>query len=290
MHKLLITGVVLSLIGLAYATRVSADDPPAKKPPGPGPAATEKKPDAGKEPVQRYPWDTDEDYAVRCKLAERLPKIHLEAVPFEQALLKIQSLAGVTIAPNWTALEATAIERDTELTLEAEDLRADRLLELLLDDVSTGEVSLDFRVSSGIVTISTKEDLSRKTFMMVCDCTDLLRADEEEVAKYVDRVAKATLKYSSQDPTRDSEAMERLVRAVVRESGDSLKKELAQAIMNSVDPESWRQNGGNVGSLEFVGTKLIVTQTSAAQMQIFDLLAKVRTTKQQQATSQPARP
>ena len=75
-----------------------------------------------------------------------------------------------------------------------------------------------------------------------------------------------------------------------RESRAWLQKELAQAIVNSVEPESWRQNGGNVSSLEFVGTKLVITQTRTAQVQVFDLLEVIRAAARKQPTSGPTWP
>ncbi|MEE8169817.1 MAG: hypothetical protein V3T70_04650, partial [Phycisphaerae bacterium] len=47
-------------------------------------------------------------------------------------------------------------------------------------------------------------------------------------------------------------------------------------IQSTIDPESWREAGGNIGSIRPLRNQLIVTQTSTAHQQLRDLLRQLR--------------
>src|SRR5262249_7074518 len=53
---------------------------------------------------------------------------------------------------------------------------------------------------------------------------------------------------------------------------------IIQIIQSTVDPESWREAGGNVGSIRPLGARLIVTQTLPAHRRLEELLASFRRT------------
>ena len=51
---------------------------------------------------------------------------------------------------------------------------------------------------------------------------------------------------------------------------------IAQLIISTVAPESWRDNGDAIGNAKFIGTRLVVSQTLANHKQIEDLLNGIR--------------
>jgi hypothetical protein len=51
---------------------------------------------------------------------------------------------------------------------------------------------------------------------------------------------------------------------------------MIELVMETVDPESWRDKGGQVGSVRILGTRLIVTQTPFNHEQIGGLLEQLR--------------
>jgi len=52
--------------------------------------------------------------------------------------------------------------------------------------------------------------------------------------------------------------------------------ELKQLIQDTIDPESWRDAGGNVGTIANLENQIVVTQTANAHKQIQDLLRELR--------------
>ena len=56
---------------------------------------------------------------------------------------------------------------------------------------------------------------------------------------------------------------------------DTLQR-IIDLIQQTIDPESWREAGGNVGSIQSLHQQLIITQTNTAHGQIRDLLTELR--------------
>lgn len=51
---------------------------------------------------------------------------------------------------------------------------------------------------------------------------------------------------------------------------------VAQLVTDTVAPETWRHAGGTIGSMRFIGPRLVVSQTAANQKQIEELLNGIR--------------
>jgi hypothetical protein len=254
----------------------AAGDPPREPGRAISSSAKSKVPDGRPPALRRHGWESDEDFEIRCRLSRRLPDVDLNKVELQDALQRLADLCDVNIAPDWPALDAAGISTDTEVTVRASNVCGDSLLRRVLEAAASGETQLEFDISRGFVEVSTKEDMSRNTITHSYDCADLLYADDDELARHIDQIVKALVKYGNISLSRDSEAMERVIRITLRESREAARRDLKAVIISAVDPESWVGEGGNVGALSFVGTQMVVTQTRTAQMEIDDLLESLR--------------
>jgi hypothetical protein len=276
MSRLINAGAFSLLMGVGCAVICVAADPPREENrPTSGPAKGREADD--RPPVlRRYAWETAADYEVRRRLSRRMPRIEMKDVEFEEALRQVAALCDVDMAPHWAALDAAGISKDAEVTVAASNLCGDDLLGRILDEVSAGETELTFVVSRGCVEVSTEEDLRRAAITCTYDCADLLYADDEELARYVDRIVQALVKYGNVSLSYQPEAVDRLILAALRESREAMREELIQVVTWSVDPEYWRDAGGNIPMPVFVGTQMVVTQTKTAHMEIDELLESLR--------------
>ncbi len=271
MHRstaLALTALVLFLMSLS--SMAAGDRPPTK------PKTPTLIPTATPPATPRYPWQTNEDRIVLQRLQVRLLDAHFDDVPLESVLDTLRSASGLNIVASWGALEAMAIEKDAELSLNVRAVRISEVLDLVLEQAGAGEIELAWGVWDGIVHVSTKEDLSRVTTRVMYDCTDLLRVEESHLGRHLKRVFEELRKQTGRELSGDVVAAERLVRVAVSESRRELTAELINAIQDTVDPESWRESGGNVGSIAWVHTTLVVTQTCTAQAGVFDFLTELR--------------
>ncbi len=261
---------------LVSLTGTAPHDTTPAKPPAPA-AISSSVPPAS----PRYPWQTDEDRDVLQRLQTRFPDAHFDGVPFESVLDTLRSASGLNIVANWPALEALAIERDVDVSLKATAVRIGDLLDLVLEQAGAAEVQLAWEVRDGIIHVSTQEDLSRVTTRVMYDCTDLLRVEEQHLGRYLKRAFEELRKQTGREVSGDVTAVERLVRVATKESRRELITELVNAIQSTVDPASWRTRGGNVGSISWVGTTMVVGQTRAAQADVFDFLTELRSKRKQ---------
>ena len=196
-----------------------------------------------------YPWDAPADQEARKALSQVLPKFEFDELPFKEALDRLREACHFSMMVNWVALEAAAVEKDKEITLHAKGVAGTSILEAVLDQAGGGETCLTYRISGGLVKISTCEDMCRYTFTVVYDVRDLLAREKPEKG----------------ESTR----------------WDPLEK-LVQLILETVEPESWRTAGGNVGSILTFGDLIIVNQSSLAHEAIYDLLETMRDTYRDQ--------
>jgi general secretion pathway protein D len=116
--------------------------------------------------------------AARRKLDEVVPEISFEAVTFGDAIERIRRDSGLNIVVNWAALQQYAITRDQEVNLpRLLNISWRKVLELLLQQVSVslgGITQLDWVIEGGVLTISTRDDLSTNLTTRVYDVGDLL--------------------------------------------------------------------------------------------------------------------
>ncbi|MBN1345225.1 MAG: VWA domain-containing protein [Phycisphaerae bacterium] len=188
--------------------------------------------------------DTEANRLVRQTLDIRLPALRFDARPLEEVLDVLRAQSGLSLVVNWEALEARAVERDTEVSLRLHEVRLGKVLELTLDAVGAGGVALDYVIEDGAVKISTLDDMDRET---------------------------ETRAYFIPGPEGGEAA-----------SGFSMEEQrgleaLIELIRQAIDPEAWRANGGCVGSIEFEGRNLLITHSPRIHRQIVDLLTQLRT-------------
>jgi len=79
--------------------------------------------------------ETEATKEARSKLKRKAPELNFDARPLEEVIEELRKLTGLNIVPNWTALEAVAIERDAEVTLRLQDVSFEKAIELILGEI-----------------------------------------------------------------------------------------------------------------------------------------------------------
>lgn len=199
---------------------------------------------------RRYPWETAEDQRLRSKLQTPVATLEYDSAPLDDVIENLRSLSGANIKVNWSAMGFADIDRDHKVTLSVQDVKVERAIRLVLDFVADGAVDLGYELSDGVLVISTRNDLNRRPITVVYDCDDLLNVEEKHLAAYVNRVFKTMAAGGGRDLSKDPEAAERVLRSAIKDMRDGLAAQLVKTIMTTVEPESWKETGGNVGSLE----------------------------------------
>ena len=208
-----------------------------------------------------------EDAQVQALLDKRLPELRFEAVTFSDVIDFLRDVTTANIFVNWRALETAGIDKNAPVTARLKDVKFSKALTTILADVGGGTVKLGYTIDEGVITISTEEDLSKNVATRVYDIRDLIINIPDFTDAPDFNITQANTggggrgggggggqslfgggggggRNEQAGPTR-------------QELVDSIIKLIQDTVAN----ESWKDNGGTVGSLRELSGQLIVTQT-----------------------------
>jgi general secretion pathway protein D len=235
------------------------------------------------------------DQAVAAQLDRRLPDVKFDAVGFSDVVDFLRDLTNANIFVNWRALEAAGVDKNAPVTARLRDVPFSKVLRTILDDVSGGTAKLGYTIDEGVITISTEDDLSKNTSTRVYDIRDLI-IDVPDFAEA---------------PSFNLSSSNNSSGTTVGTSGGGggggggsnlfgggggggnetngpTRQELVEAIIkliqDTVASDTWKDNGGNVGSVRELGGQLIVTQTPENQRALVKLLDQLREQRALQVT------
>jgi beta-lactamase regulating signal transducer with metallopeptidase domain len=203
------------------------------------------------------------DAAMNTAMDRILPELKFDGVPFADVMESLRDQTNVNLLVDWRALEAAGIDRNTPVTTRVRNVKFSKALRIILDHVGGDIVKLGYAIDGNILNVSTADSLAKDTVTRVYDIRDIII----EVPDYV--AEKTAPQTRPTDPAK--------TRAQYIEQVTDLIKE-------TVDADSWRENGGSVGSLRELQGQLIITQTQENQRSIALLLDQLRETHAIQIT------
>jgi beta-lactamase regulating signal transducer with metallopeptidase domain len=240
------------LLGLGCTTLTDAvhGDDTGKQPQQPQPKAQQVKPAAhAGAAVVDHPQDKAE---LERLLGQVLTEVKFESMGFSDIIDFLRDQTGANIIVEWRALENAGIDKNTPVTLRMQRAAVDQVLDHLLHDVGGGTVKLDYMIDKGAIVISTDEELGKRVTTVSYDVSDLMM----------------------RGPSGESL------------TGEPLQQHLSQLmklIQDTIAADSWKDNGGTVGSIMEFNQKFVIQQTPKTHQQIERLLDRLR----EQPTSQP---
>jgi len=172
----------------------------------------------------------------------RLTDVQFPSIPLENVIDQLRELTHANIVVDWRVLEAEGIERSARVRVHLWDVKLGQVLRIVLDDLSD---DLSYQEQDGIITVSTRERLAVNGVMRIYDVRPLIET--------------LFLMNPGQPPTR-------------YEAADAI----VQVIESIIDPESWKDNGGDKSIREVLGM-LVVVQTPANQRKVETLLREIQT-------------
>ena len=177
-----------------------------------------------------------QDQAIRQALDAKLADLKFSGDALQDVIDRFRTAGSLNLFVNWRALEKQRVTRDLPVTLDLSNLPAGKALDRLLEQVGGDTLRLGWTIDQGVVTISTCEDLSKNTITRVYDIRRGIRGAA----------------------TRDAD-----IATVIRR-------------VRGVDPLSWRDAGGSIGSIRELSGQLIVTQTPQVHQRIIEELKDIQ--------------
>jgi len=189
-------------------------------------------------------------------LDRRMPEVRFENIALTDAIDFLRDVSEANIHVNWRALEPLLIGPDTIVNLRLLDVPLRKILSVLLADIGmAGQVS--FYIDRGVIEITTREIADSQMLTRVYDIQDLLL----EIPDFEG----PDLNLSSNqgkgggggtgifDPQDNSDTSNEDRKTKTERADD-----IVQLIQETIQPEIWRDNGGNA-SIRYYQGNVIVT-------------------------------
>jgi hypothetical protein len=198
-------------------------------------------------------------------LNERIEQVAFEEAPLDQVMDWLAGLTPMNVVVRWQTLEDAGIERDKPISMDVRNLRLSQVLWMLMDEAGGTDLKLAYRASGELLIISTEEDLGKEMMVRVYDVSDLLvRAQRFTSAPRLDisQASQGSGQGGSQNifggqgggGQQDDDDDQRSGRG---QGEDDDIQELINLIIQTVEPDSWTENGG-LGTIQAFRNLLVV--------------------------------
>jgi hypothetical protein len=196
-------------------------------------------------------------------LNERIDEVAFEEAPLDQVMEWLGSLTPMQVYPRWQTLEDAGIDQDKPISMNVRGLRLSQVLWLLMKEAGGPDIVLAYRASGRLLTISTAEDLSKEMVTRVYDVADLL----VRVPTIPNRMSIDLTQLSQQQGQGGGSSQSIFGGAGGgsqqydddrgREDDQEDIDELVNLIIQTIEPDSWTDNGG-YGTIHAYNKLLVV--------------------------------
>ncbi|MHB1156847.1 MAG: hypothetical protein ACYC26_08410 [Phycisphaerales bacterium] len=122
---------------------------------------------------QNQASDSEANRVTREKLQQPIP-VDFRANQLANVMEYLRNVTGANFVVQWRALEAAGITKETPITMQLNNVAAERALRLILDEAGGDLVKLSYSVDEGVVVVATNEFLAAKTEIRTYDIRDLI--------------------------------------------------------------------------------------------------------------------
>jgi len=238
--------------------------------------------------------------ALNALLEKKLPTLKVNANSLSDVIDYLRDVSGANIYVDWPALERASIARDAPVTANLHDIKFSKALQIIFESVQgeDDDKKLGYTLDDGVITISTKKELSKNTVTRRYDINDLLF-----VAPDYNNAPDLSLQNASQGQsgggggggggqggggnlfTNSNNS---------NNNGDKTQDranrvdEIKKYITDNVDTTSWKDNGGDVGQITSSPLRaiLLITQTPEAHRKVQSVLDSLRASQALQGSSE----
>ncbi len=264
MHRLAAFVVALVVVVLTLSLGASPASAQSTRPS----ADSQKSPPAKIESANPQPPSQAPSYVdARRALSTRLPEMKLTDVRLEDAIAFLQDASGANIHVNWRALETVNVTRQTPVTLRMSPMPLRKLLSYVLTQAD-GRNLVTFHVDDGVIEVTTRELADERLITKVYPVEDLLLS----IPDFTDAPTFQLQAPQTSGRGAGGSGQSFLGGGTTTEETRQTTKagrghELVRLIMDTVQPEAWRENGGT-SSIRFFRDRLIVTAPRSVHEQI----------------------
>lgn len=202
---------------------------------------------------------------LRSFLRTRVPQVEWDDVPFGEVIEWLRDRGEINVVVRWNVLLEQGIDEDSPVSLRLKGARVATILSETLAQLSQGE-ELRYIGIGPTLTISTREDLNKKFYVKVYPVNDLLLRIPEFT-----EAPRVSLEQgggggggpgggsAGQNPFQGGGGGGGGGDEDTRPKSERLN-ELVELIKETIEPESWRDNGGE-GTIRGLNSVIVVRAT-----------------------------
>jgi len=209
---------------------------------------------------------------------QRIPEVTFTDAPFESVMDWVADFTQANVVVRWETLEFNGVDRDKPISMNVRNLRLSQVLWMIMNEAAGPDLKLAYRASGNMIVVSTAEDLGREMIVKVYDVSDLLinvprftNAARLDPAQALNQLGQggtgggggggggggSQLFETDQDEDEgDGEA-----------AGQAQIQELIELITDTIEPDTWVQNGG-LGTIHVFRGQLVVRNSALVHQRI----------------------
>jgi hypothetical protein len=107
-------------------------------------------------------------------LNQRLPEVSFDQTALEQVIAWLADFTKLNVSVRWQILADAGVNRDTPISIQARGLRLSQVLWLIMNEAGGSETKLAYRASGALLVLSTEDDLGKEMVTKIYDVSDLL--------------------------------------------------------------------------------------------------------------------
>ncbi|MBL9147885.1 MAG: hypothetical protein JNM94_04255 [Phycisphaerae bacterium] len=256
-------------------------------------------------------WTESEANRMAMANLQKTINVNFNNNQVEQVLAYMKEVTNVDFYPDWKGLEGVDVTKDTSVTLQLDNVPAEVALKRILEQI--GESDTDgpqYSIEDGVVIISSKDALAKKTAVVVYDIRDLLFE-----VPYFDNAPNFNLNQAIRQGNNGTGGgggggtggggggfggggggggfggggggggsgggggggiFGDPGDEPDRRTREELIQQIVDIIQNTVDTESWQDSGGD-GTIQELNGNLIINQTPRNHRELEGLLTQLRT-------------
>ena len=244
---------------------------------------------------------------------QKAVSVNFNSNGLDQVFSYMKQVSDVEFLPDWKSLEAIGISPEDTVTLTLDNVPAEVALKRVIDQLGDESERPDYAIEDGVIVVSSPDQLRKKTLTIVYDIRDLLfevpyfdNAPDFNLGSALQQGQSGGQGGGGGgmggggggfgggdggfggggggmgggggsggsgggggligDPGEDPE----------RKSREELIEQITDIIQEQVDPEGWRDAGGETGRIQELNGNLIITNTSRNHREIEGLLTQLR--------------
>lgn len=200
-----------------------------------------------------------------------IPEVRFVEQPFIQVMDWLEEFTGANIQVRWETLEFGGVDRETPISLQAQNVRLSLVLWMVMNEAAGADVVLAYRASGDQIILSTADDLGREVITRVYDVADLMiqvpsanrpQFDFQQGLGQQGGGGQSVFGNQRQNQQRSGEG------AGITAGGPSAQmQQLIELLQQVVEPDTWEINGGQ-GRIRSWRNLLVVTNTLMVHQQL----------------------